>query len=310
MSKFSKLRRDYINNWNIIIASNPSAYYFPLEKIVYDKIFNQHLDLFRPIKVNIPKDVDCDIKLSYLIDALSQIPRGMDIAFDFIWRGYEKSLQEKYAPSTNTTKNIKEEVLKYAIDSDVINVVNQVLTVVPLQTWEFVVKSIKENWDTSKTLNDQSGLIKRVLYVDDSANRQSNLINLFEEIKNQYFADYDAKKQRNAACFLRHYFNGQTMNIGGNSFSTNNKEKMIILFSCLLYEFRNSRTHAEAISPFKSSKATISTYMHCHLSFLVAYIGLLFTGMEKHGLKRADILVNVNYNIDLFKKFYGKAINK
>ena len=57
-----------------------------------------------------------------------------------------------------------EEVLQYAIDSDIINVVNQVLTVVPLQTWEFVVKSIKESWDTSKSLNDQNGLIKRVLY--------------------------------------------------------------------------------------------------------------------------------------------------
>lgn len=310
MSRSSELRRDYINNWNINVASNISAYFFPLEKIIYEKIFNQHLDLFCPIKVMVPRDRDCDIKLSYLIDALAQLPRGMDIAFDFVWRGYEKSLQENYYPQTNTTENIKKEVLKYAIDPDIVNIIDRVLNIVPLQTWEFIVKSIKENWDVSKRFTQQKGLIKRVLYIDDPANTQSNLKDLFLEINSQYLANYNASKQRAAACFLQRYFKGQLMRIGGKSFSTNNEEKMIILFSCLLYEFRNNRTHADAISPFKSSMATISTYMHCHISFLIAYIGLLFSGMEKHGIRRADILTNINYNIDLFNNFYGKSLNK
>ena len=309
MRQYNLLRRDYVNSWKISNVANSLAYFFPLEKELQKRLSGIGYDLFLPIKVKAIEDKDYNIKLSYLIDALAQLPRAMDIAFDFIWRGYEKSLKDIY-PNDNITKQVQKETIAYGSDPDIVMIAKEFIEILPMQTWEFVVKSFKDSWNPSVNMNSQKGLIKRTFYIGNRSNEQVNLINMYNSFGNKYFTNYNAKEHRNAACFFKRYFKGQTMSIGSDSYRTNDLEKCIILFNCLLYEFRNTRTHAVAISPFKSSKATISTFMHCHIVFLITYACFLFSGLMRYGIKKADIIDNIKMNIDSFKKFYGKAINK
>ncbi|WP_206667351.1 hypothetical protein, partial [Bacillus cereus] len=82
--------------------------------------------------------------------------------------------------------------------------------------------------------------------------------------------------------------------------------------SGLLYTYRNDRFHANAFSPFKSSKATIKTYAFAHFSFLFTYYLVLMVFHEDNpsDFKLSDIFFNVNHNLDLFINIYGKHLTR
>lgn len=306
MEKFKIIRKDFVNNWRVN-KNDTDAFYFPLEKALLERIQNTNTEFFIPIQVKAINDEIYNIKLSYFIEALDLLPRKIDVGFDFVWKVFERSLKEKY-PSRNITEQLMAESIVYADDLPTMAVIDQLIKIIPIQTWEYIAKVIAEKFDDGKGFENQDGRIKRILLHDVRARRLTNLYDLFVEIKSKYYHIPSASSQRKAATFMRNYFLGNTMHSSGKTFTSTTLERSSILLNCLLYEFRNQRTHANSISPFKSSVATLSTYMHCHLLFLAAYTGMLITGFETHGFKRNVIHWNLTQNYDVFRLFYGNKL--
>jgi len=306
MEKFKIIRKDFVNNWKLN-TSDTGAYYFPLERLLLERIQASNTEFFIPIQMKALDDEIYNIKLSYCIEALDLLPRKIDVGFDFIWKAFERSLEEKF-PSKNITERLMAESIIYAEDPLIMGVIDQLVNIIPLQTWEFIAKIIGEKFDEGKRFEEQPGRIKRILLHDVRPRQLLNLYDLFVELKNKYYITPSGSNHRKAATFLRNYFIGKTINSNGKSFTSTPFERSSILLNCLLYEFRNQRTHANSISPFKSSLATLSTYMHCHLLFLVAYTGMLITGFEIHGFKRKTIYWNLIKNYGIFQSFYGNKL--
>lgn len=303
------LRRDYVNKWTLR-KQNVQDLYFPFEKyILYPRINSYEGDIFVPVKVKALQNDDYNIRLSCLISALDSLPRHIDIAFDCMWRGFENSIRISAADG-NITEHVRRTAIKYSQEGTSRKIIDKFLNAMPVQSWEFVTKTIADDLCPSTDISCLLGVSKRIVYADDSKYKRVAFHRFLCLWHKKYFTQKSADNSRKAAICLRHYFRDESVTMGGETFHATDLDKASLLFNGLLYSFRNDRTHVKSMAPFVSSKASLKTYAHCHFAFLVAYFAFLYSGLLPCGISLINICKNVDENIENFKLFYAGLLNR
>lgn len=115
------------------------------------------------------------------------------------------------------------------------------------------------------------------------------------------------RDQRNAGRLLRLVFQGDTVELNGRQFSITYKQKASFLIKVVLANSRNERFHGGVFPPFRSSKATISTYSHAYYLLHISYALLLDVFLyRKYGvIQTDDVRKATAANVDVFRRLFS-----
>lgn len=185
---------------------------------------------------------------------------------------------------------------------------------IPLQSCEYLLKKILK--DGTFELNDKfKPFTGRLLTKNGNKDIiiNSNIQKLFIFICKKYNFN-DNKERRNGASLIKKALQGKNIKIKlkeEENIQLEENDILIILLSGLSYSFRNDRTHAESISPFRSSTAKLKTYAHCWFLFLFIYdiLNICFINCE---ILKADneLTDNIKLNNESYFKLFKNQLGK
>lgn len=265
------LRLTYVNSW-------PNITKFPAESAFDQRLTDMgNTQLFVPHQFLETPSREAHITISYLIDALSSLPRRPDHAFDWTWRAFENIVSSSAAGNitnllrTEATPQISGYLLGHATSRQAFF---SLLEQVPFQTCEYLFKQIALGApysSLSTAAGSLSKFAKRLLFNNGGGPIVSfPLLYLLSFLSTRYSYNDNAKR-RNGAALLRLALKGQRLALEGVDLQLSVSDRVFLLLSGLAYSFRNDRAHANSIAPFQSSLATLRTYAHCWFMFLLTY---------------------------------------
>jgi hypothetical protein len=115
---------------------------------------------------------------------------------------------------------------------------------------------------------------------------------------------------RQEAMFLRKVLLGEEVTGDHPPLKLTDVSRAHLLISGLLYTARNERFHGQSFSPFVSSQASISTYVHPYFLFVATYALLmnLWTANEDHRESLSAVVVkqNTESNLELGRQIFGR----
>lgn len=321
---FKQRRIQYFRKWkpNLTLETYDSSLLFPIE-VAYLKRVIHTQNFFVPFRFKYRIDENYHKQLSFLIDALEFLPLRPDLAFDSVWKSLESFIT--YIDRRNnpgSTKNITDLLKIFATNwenrissnSHLSFLVSELYKHMPIQVNEYIVKKSLGEFNPSVQFKDNGKSYKRIAAISP------NIVTLVTTLSSIYgYGNLTGKDTRNAAMLLNKLFcrkdDEEKIEIpldSNNEYEITTLEKLSLIVSGLLYTYRNDRFHANAFSPFKSSKATIKTYAFAHFSFLFTYYLVLMVFHEDNpsDFKLSDIFFNVNHNLDLFINIYGKHLTR
>ncbi|MBA0228180.1 hypothetical protein D7U89_22315 [Stenotrophomonas maltophilia] len=286
MSKQDRL--NFYNSW-------PNGTLFPAEIQFGQRIAAAGVPLFVPIQVNANLTVEGHISLSYVLDALGSLPRRPDHSFDWAWKAFEH-LTKKGAPNLNITEALR--VFAVPRMCSVLNndgnasiQFNEFVSKIPMQTARFMLKKIIKE---KPYVVPASSFAKRLLLANGNGPITSQALQaLLDKLSGYNYSN--ASDRRKGASLLCKALTGQVLIYPLGQFALSQQDRILLLVSGLGYGFRNDRTHANAISPFTSSKARVKTYAHCWFSFLLIYYSLTML-WANNGFVPAQGALGVNYS--------------
>ena len=298
-------RLSFYNSW-------PNGKPSTAERQFQDLVTSVNGPLFIPIPLSTSLDKKGHISLSYIIDALDSLHNRPDHAFDWAWKAFEHLTKKGAPPALSITEALRSyatPILCNVLNSDpnAATAFNGLVGKVPLQTARFLLKKIVAEGPYTPP---QTAFSKRMLYANGNGPIQSAALQALLDKLSKY--DYSVPNdRRNGASLIRKAMKGQLLSYPLGQFSLSQKDVVFFLLSGLGYGFRNDRTHANAISPFLSSKARIKTYAHCWFSFLVMYY-LLSMLWSNEGYIAAPNALGVNFsaNNSAFLSLFSAAIGK
>lgn len=313
MSK--QTRVDNFNNW-------PESKLFEAEIKFNEKLKDfKYKDLFKPCLIKNNDNKNLHIVISYLLDMVDSLPKRPDHSFDWCWKAFEHIATKKNNQNiTDSLHTIIENTLlpiltqKKDLRKQLFNLTENI----PLQTCEYLLKKILENGDFEISANFKP-FTRRLLTRNGNQNTISNpnIQKLFIFICKKYNFN-DNEKRRKGASLIKKALQGKNIeiNLGENeidkeNFELKDNDILLILLSGISYSFRNDRTHAESISPFRSSTAKLKTYAHCWFLFLFVYeiLNICFINSDilENDIQLADnIKLNNECYLKLFKSQLGK----
>jgi hypothetical protein len=300
----------------------PNNELFEIEKIYSEKLQKFNIkEAFRPVKFKYSDEKYFQQCVAYILDALYFIPNRYDLGFDLIWRSID-FLTNQLVKEKGITCNNDKEILKVCIpsiwvpfinsSSDLQDCFTRIFNLIPYQTCEYLQKRIFDSYENTKAITRQSKEINRLINFDGGTVHNTKFETIISGLANKY-NQQDGEQRRNSTIVLSKIFTQDSIYIDENTTITITLEDRInLLVNGILYTFRNDRAHGTIFSPFKSSKASLKTYAHCHYSFLTAYYLLIILIKERdiQTLRADDLITNINSNLDLFKDFYGRNLKK
>lgn len=250
--------------------------------------------------------------LSYILDALDNLPLRPDLAFDNIWKAIDNYMQ-RISQSNNWDIRKSKPLMKRTIEEIWIpllntniklkEALNSFVAIIPIQTCEYLAKrAIADN--KPGVSDNQQGLIKE--RVSDSLGKK-----LYEAILKKY-ENFDDKQQRKCGRFFHKLILGNKMELDGKNFKLNDKEVVLLILKGILYTYRNERFHGETFSPFRSSASSLKTYAHAYFLFLYAYflLLLLIHSENSNEIELELIVDNIRKNTDFFENVFKNIIDK
>ncbi|MCC2327140.1 hypothetical protein [Bacillus wiedmannii] len=320
---YKRLRIQYFRQWKpkINLEDYNNSLLFPIEEAFLKRV-NKSENFFVPFRFKYRIDENYHKQLTFLIDALDFLPLRPDLAFDSLWKSLESFVtyidrMNNPGSTTNTTDLLKQYVSKWenqiTSNSYLSFLSNELYQSMPVQVYEYIVKKSLSEFDPTVPFKDNGQSYKRMALISPNIN---NLLGALSGIFG--YGNLTGKNTRDAAMLLNRLYCRKsdeediTIPKGStNVYEINKLEKLSLIVNGLLYTYRNDRFHANAFSPFKSSKATIKTYAFAHFAFLFTYylVLLLFHEDNPSDFKLSDIYSNVNYNLDLFITIYGRHLN-
>lgn len=293
----------------------------PIEKQFIEKIKNNNISVLHTFEAISSINKDYNIIICNILEALEQLPRRTDIAFDFIWRAFEKALSIGVDPDDNITKQIVNYSIRFetvcatnpAINSTFISLMD----IIPLQTCEYIAKLIFREYRYGKVINDQSGIIQRTIR-HNSPNSLPNLHQFLHSLYEKYCLDSSSNPLaiippiniRNCGLVIKKYLCGNPISIASSCYSATVSDKISFTLNFLLYSFRCERTHANSISPFKSSLARMKTYAHVHYCLITNMTLLCARSLELGFCDSAEINTVTSKNITAFRLIYKTSLSK
>lgn len=327
--KYKNLRIERVNSWKPRLENNNYDFLFPIEfdflKRIKEKLSNNKLKLFAPLKYPYELDKDYHIYISYLIESLDVLPLKMDLAFDFSWKGLEFYMGKAYElhkgqKCTNVSDLIKYSKSNYWFDvisnnQDIKDSVESFLELMPSQSYEYLAKRMLDNY--SITNPKANPLYTRLAM--SNGNLDIKLDNLLKDLYTKYGNLTNGEDTRKVGRILYKLLNGQNINLEDslnsiqiNTYCFDLKEKIDLVVNGLLYTYRNERFHGNTFSPFKSSKASLQTYSHAQYLFFWTYFLVNITKLYLNNINISiqEVCENMTTNIESFKKLYGRHLKK
>lgn len=297
-------RLDFYNTW-------PSGARFAAETEFSKRIAAANGPLFVPIQVNANLTTEGHVSLSYVLDALDSLPLRPDHAFDWTWKAFEH-LTKKGAPASNITEALRVFSVPQVCsalnnDANAAGAFKAFVDMMPMQTARYLLKKVIKQ---KPYVNPSTSLAKRLLLANGNGPITSPALQaLLDKLSTYNYSIADDR--RKGASLIRKALGMQTLGYPLGQFTLSQHDVILLLLSGLGYEFRNDRTHANAISPFTSSKAKVTTYAHCWFSFVLIYyfLTLLWTN---NGFVPAQGALGINYmqNNAGFQTLFSSVIGK
>ena len=257
---------DMNNNWDSIKEVETDAFCLFRERLGNSQLISQvrihSSNAFETLKA----DKHLSKIFSSMLDVYNQLPYHPDIAFDEAWRclEYEMKLYAQRAWGARADMKLDvffsrvcKEIFESLINSDIHlqNAFNLLLCNVSLSSLKYMTVRIYFRKDLS--VAPQMSFVK-----GRATSILSNelLSALFDAYKNED-GSLDAMGVNNIARRFDRLLQGLDMNAGDKTFNAISLEKRIeLLISVVLYSSRCERFHGDIYSPFKSSKAKLTTY--------------------------------------------------
>ncbi len=260
---YKELRINHNNSWPNVTVNYPCE--TELEMLIKDKGFP--FTSFKFLKI---EEKFFQKNLSYLLDALDNLPLRPDLAFDNIWKVIDNYLQTiSHSKHWNITKanaligRTVEEVWMPLLNKneDLRNSFKFFINLIPVQTCEYLAKRAIADKNPGISKNQQTKVSERV--------EQAIGNELYRRIKIKY-KDFDGEQQRNCARLFRKLILEEKINIKmgeeekGKEFKLDEKDIVLLLVKGITYTYRNERFHGETFSPFRSSVSSLKTYAHAY----------------------------------------------
>lgn len=262
MTDVRKSRTRFNNIW-------PATFLFPAEEALAHRLAKHNLvSIFLPAQLVHVEDHDFHSLLAHCIDALDYLPLRPDFAFDQIWKALDAEFFRLVEISTDTSGQSRFSVFAAHIASgSSCSKSHFVLALhIPLQTCEFFAKRLLDSTADPNEHSEQ--FVKRV--------KATLGASLLADIHAKYdlgwlTPDKRADTQRKLGGLLKLIINGENVTIGGNTYQFSPAEVARLLISTVLPQFRNERFHGNVRPPFRSSSATLKTYVHSYFLLIYAY---------------------------------------
>ena len=348
MSDFYKKRVDYINNWP---DSKPFDAELKYKKICDDfKEKNDRLP-FTPMKmwelcdVN-PRDVDSsDVHpldsntinivynrvLSHIIECLDLIPYKPNLAFYSLFTGFDDFSEIVYQkmgkPNNSRGKNKAEQItcrLKFfynditstsLTNNNIIeDILKEIFGCIPLDICKYLFINLKSENGTAykrvtqdtvpQTISMYEQLIKGIIAKYDYDNVISSTT---EKDRNKTAGELRTK----AGKVYKKIFTQNSITLDDRRISIDNKFRLNLLISGILYTLRNDSLHGSLMSSTKSSKTDIKRYETNYFCFLSMYTLLMLLLIE-HSFDDGDkkisyyneLLNTTKANVSDFKSLF------
>ena len=327
--KFRKLRIDRVNNWKPKLQEDSYDYLFPIEKDFLTRVnktlTENGLSIFIPLKYPYDLDKEYHIYISYLIESLDVLPLKMDLSFDFSWKGLELYMGKAYENHKGQKTSNVSDLIKYSRsnywfeiitnNSNILASLNRFIDLMPSQSYEYLGKRMFKDYTIPTPRSN--ALYTRIAMTN--GNIDPKIDNLLKDIFTKYGNPDNGDKTRKIGRLIYKLltlnnislpkFNDQ---LNTNQYNLDLNDRIDLIVNGLLYTYRNERFHGNTFSPFKSSKASLQTYSHAHYLFLWTYFLVNVTKLylNNTAINAVDVENNINANIDIFERLYGRHLEK
>lgn len=311
-----KIKRiQYINSW-------PNVEPFDAEKEYLEK-YHACENNFRTYKYLADQDKDYNIVISNIMDAIDNMPKRPDIAFEFYWKAIDYFVY-KVSPNKKNKDQLQDLIRNVLIpactkNSNMKTLFENYFASLPEKTAKYLYRNIFKGYNYTLNKDNQEKLIRQIhgrikdYHGENNSGRVTSILNYIAK-EYGYNPGTAYPSLRNGWRFLRKLLAGETLNLKyeityqGNklsSISLSIEEQMNFFLNGILYSFRNDRFHGTLISPFRSSKTTYDTYSHPTYCLVLADLILLVL-LEKCGFTNENEIIsharkNLEYYMAMFE---------
>ncbi|MGX1125239.1 hypothetical protein [Pseudomonas sp. HLS-6 TE3448] len=271
---------------------------------------------FVAAKLGRPLDNNQSIYIGHYLDGLESLPHRPDYMFDHCFRVIDSSSQIRYPKKglKGVVQGLGKELIKSAPAQWRV-ITDSICRNLPAPTLMFIVRRMCESYvpqdDASKQFSGRVVDCTGQLFYDEfikkfSIDKSKNIIPI-----------PSGELLQSASSFMRLYLSGtagtqKRRNTAPVLDLTNPKNiltdvrRIEFLLSVWLFTMRNERAHGSALSPFKTSKASLERYESYYFSMLACYIFSLgaLSLSDPHMIKAAEIEACSLSNTTLQRNFF------
>lgn len=309
------------NNW-------PAVELFPCERELLEQMAKHNIQqIFTTTTLVADNDDEFfNATVGHILDCLDCLPKRPDAAFDYLYKVIDQCI--------TPFKSKQPSAMCYLVDSFFNSHPNEWSTVtnlltenMPQQTADYIASRILDCH-----INHNPPHSERI---KSRANRSLGYAR-YKEFHEKYlienpnipgsFYELEYKNRRNAGRLMLNLFRKTTpltkkgiistapsildLTVQGNLLSA--EEKLKSLLELLLSTYRHERSHGEAFSPFRSSKASLKTYSHAYYALIVSYVIVLgvLQSQGKGGVTMPSIIDITKKSMSNFIAFFDDVLKK
>lgn len=274
---------------------------------------------FEIAKLGKPSDNNQSIYIGHYLDGLEALPRRPDYMFDHCFRVIDSSSQVRYRKKglKGVVQNLGKELIKSS-PAQWKGITDKLCKNLPAPTLMYIVKRMCESYVPQNDASKQ--FYGRVV---DCIGKE-----FYDEFIKKFSIDESkkiipipsGKALQSASSFMRLYLSGTTgtkkrQNIAPELDLTNptnvpsDPSRIEFLLSIWLFTMRNERAHGSALSPFKTSKASLERYESYYFAMLACYIFSLgaMSLSAPHMIKAQEIESCCLTNIEMQNFFFMRS---
>lgn len=296
------------NNW-------PTDIRFKAEEIFLGRLSGQNSKVpFEPMELTFSDDPDYQRCIGHLLDALDQMPSRPDYALDHFFRIID--IVGTSIPIGKGIRGVVQGVAQLLLVDDRASwerIIDALCTAMPLRTHEFLAKRLLS---ASIAPSGKDGLHKRALHTLGPNFHPAFVTKYTTDKSGALITDETKFDWASAGKLLKLYLSGrpstrlkaastQALDLTKPSNVPDYRRRSEVLTSLLLFQIRNERAHGAIISPFRTSKATITRYQSYYFSMLIAYIYALgIMNLKFNCISPSKILTGCIKNIEAQSVFF------
>lgn len=302
---YAKERIKAHNNW-------PEKRPFKAEQAFEDALKRFDGVPFKPVALADNENPEYQRCVGHLLDALEAMPRRPDIAFDACFRVIDHIGAPLFPKKglTGVAQGLPSR-LQAADTSNWQAIVDHLTQSMPLRTLEYLAKRLLHAPTNNEYLHKRAAHAFGASFYGEFLNKFAPAAPAGQPP--MPIADETIKK---ASLLLKLYLSGKkgtgsnatfhsALDLTKQSNVPDLRRRTEVLLSLLLFMTRNERAHGNTISPFRTSKATISRYQSYYFIMIVGYVfSLSLLHLQFQVCDFEKILLGCIENTELQRRFF------